>query len=516
MKGKSKQYAALLAALIAFLLMLVVLFKYTIFQEVTKEQSVMTNKLLFMFSDMYTNTNDVLSNLEQLNATSCSPELLLAMRKHVFASHYIKDIAFIKDNIVECSTSLGVANIKDSLDANPTFMTDNDINVWIRHPLRLKVLDNQENEWTIARRDKFSLILKPQISRLSADLVYPWETINLSTELGKTKHIDGKHELWKKVQSASIIDKFINHSSQTCSNEQKKYCVVTQAPFLQTINAYLAQYLLILFTSLGFGFACYRAILHLATRYCSVAERIARGLKHKQFYWLYQPIVDLKTGGIVGCEALARFKDSQGSISPDHFIPTIRNKNMRWQFTEMMIEYILNDLESATTLPDDLKVSVNIFPYDIHHGNTYALTKNIRLTQSRFNITFEVTEDEYLEYETAQHSLNELVDAGFSISIDDMGTGYSNLKLLNQFKASYVKIDRSFVKGIEKDGIKSSIIPHIVEIANKFKMGVIAEGVELEEQAEILKNMGIAYGQGWYFGKPMTITELNSLINKAE
>lgn len=516
MKRKYKHYPACFVSFLTLFFVMAFLIKFTIFKDIEDVQNTMANKLLLSFHDMYREGQGVLANLIQINDSRCSAELLLAMRKNLFASNYIKDIAYIKDGTIQCTTGLGLTNIKDTLNAEPTFISDEGTKVWVRHPFQLRVLDDKVDEWTIARYKNFSLIIKPQAARISSDFIYPWEQTRAFADTNKIEHVGGSKGLWAEHKAANFLEKIVDHHSETCSTERTGYCFYIKSPLKQTLAIYKEQFVLLLVFSLFCAAISYMAILRLETKFYSIPKRIARGLKNKQFYWMYQPIVDLRTNKIIGCETLARFHDKEGDISPYHFIPIIRNMNMSWKFTEMMVEKIMDDFDKATQLPDGLRISINIFPYDIQQGHTHALTSNKRLTESRFKIALEVTEDEYLEYEAAQSSLTDLTDAGFSISIDDLGTGYSNLKLLNELNASCVKIDRSFVKGIENDGLKSSIIPHIVEIANKFGMEFIAEGIELKEQADIIRKMGVSYSQGWYFGKPMTLTELTNLINKAQ
>jgi sensor c-di-GMP phosphodiesterase-like protein len=97
-----------------------------------------------------------------------------------------------------------------------------------------------------------------------------------------------------------------------------------------------------------------------------------------------------------------------------------------------------------------------------------------------------------------------LRDEGFQISIDDFGTGYSNLNQIASMECNAIKIDRSFVADMETGSIKSSIIPHVVGMAEALKLRVVAEGVENEAQAKKLEEMQVEYGQGWLFGRPMT------------
>ncbi|WP_296047533.1 EAL domain-containing protein [uncultured Alteromonas sp.] len=249
-------------------------------------------------------------------------------------------------------------------------------------------------------------------------------------------------------------------------------------------------------------------------RYFSIERRLQRGIHHGHFYWLYQPIVELDTGAVIGCEALVRFKDGSGTLYPDEFLPTLKATNLTWPFTEMMFKHILNEFNNSSQFPDDFKISCNIFPRDIENANIQKLINNNQLVNSRFKFTLEIIEDEYLEHTKVQEALRELREAGFDLAIDDFGTGYSNLKELSNNTFDFLKIDRAFVKDIESDGVKLSIVPLIAEIAAKHHMKVIAEGIEETHQAKELLKFGIQSGQGWLFGRPESFAKLSQQVAK--
>lgn len=98
------------------------------------------------------------------------------------------------------------------------------------------------------------------------------------------------------------------------------------------------------------------------------------------------------------------------------------------------------------------------------------------------------------------------------MAIDDFGVGYSNLSQLKSLKCEFLKIDRSFVMDMEDHSIRSSLIPHIVSIADELRVTLIAEGVENTDQCQELVNMNVEYGQGWLFGKPQTVENLANTI----
>jgi sensor c-di-GMP phosphodiesterase-like protein len=133
---------------------------------------------------------------------------------------------------------------------------------------------------------------------------------------------------------------------------------------------------------------------------------------------------------------------------------------------------------------------------------------------SEYNMFLEVIEDQYLEKEEASIAIKKLKTMGFRIAIDDFGTGYSNFSSLKNLDIDYLKIDKSFIFEMEEATVKSSLIPHIIDISNSLKLSCVAEGIENSLQLKLLKEWGIKYGQGYYFSKPIGIEEFQVLSEK--
>ncbi|HEY7883328.1 MAG TPA: EAL domain-containing protein, partial [Cellvibrionaceae bacterium] len=292
---------------------------------------------------------------------------------------------------------------------------------------------------------------------------------------------------------------------------QYYYCVTTQGNLWRYIGKNHLLAVLSLLISYFLGWMVYAKLLKAIKHYHSLPSRIQRGLRHRSFYPLFQPIVSLQTQQVVGCEVLARFCDHDGDVYPDQFIPVVASCNLSWPFTKMMVEQSLQALDEVG-MDNSLSVSFNIFPRDISNGAVLSLLNMPSVMGWSGKITLELTENEEFEEADAQASLRRLKEAGMDIAIDDFGTGYSNLKYIDKLHCRYLKIDRTFVMDVEEGSIRSSIIPHIVSIAEKAQLIVVAEGVENHAQVQALADMGVKYVQGFYFGKPMSASQLNDLV----
>lgn len=240
-----------------------------------------------------------------------------------------------------------------------------------------------------------------------------------------------KKGLWQKHHNLTPVLQAFSPSTQACSKDNPDLCIFFSLSATKFFKQYRELWLFGFILSPLLGALVYFFTNQMWERYFSMERRLQRGIHHGHFYWLYQPIVELDSGAVIGCEALVRFKDGSGTLYPDEFLPTLKATNLTWPFTEMMFKHILNKFNNSSQFPDDFKISCNIFPRDIENANIQKLINNNQLVNSRFKFTLEIIEDEYLEHTKVQEALRELREAGFDLAIDDFGTGYSNLKELS-------------------------------------------------------------------------------------
>jgi diguanylate cyclase (GGDEF)-like protein len=225
----------------------------------------------------------------------------------------------------------------------------------------------------------------------------------------------------------------------------------------------------------------------------------------------YQPFFDVQTGRRRGVEALVRWRHpTRGLIPPDQFIPLAEETGLIVALGEWIIRKACDD---ATSWPDDAKVSVNLSPVQFKQAELFdviesALQKS-GLRPERLEI--EITESVLLERAAENHAFMErLKGIGVSLALDDFGTGYSSLSCLTTFPFDKIKIDKSFMGSLSMHHKSSAIIASIVTLARGLDMSVTAEGVEMREQLESLKTLGVNFAQGYLLGRPMPIGELEA------
>lgn len=264
----------------------------------------------------------------------------------------------------------------------------------------------------------------------------------------------------------------------------------------------------------------YRHELHLKVIERNAIERDLRtAITEEQFVLYYQLKVDTETGGIVGAEALIRWRHPErGMIPPDVFIPVAEKNGSICKLTDWVLAEACAEIRRMMDkgLPP-VSVAVNVSALDLRRPD---FTDQVAATLVRAGVSPKYLEIEVTE-STVMHDVDQVIGTlrrlralGVSISIDDFGTGYSSLAYLKQFPVQTLKIDRSFVSDMTDD-LNSHAIPQlIVDLARNLGVSVIAEGVETEEQRELLLSMGCGQAQGYLFSPPVPSAAFVEMIEE--
>lgn len=245
-------------------------------------------------------------------------------------------------------------------------------------------------------------------------------------------------------------------------------------------------------------------------RFIELLPKLREAIASNQLMPVFQPKISLVDNTPSGCEMLLRWSDDNGNpISPDVFINVAENSQLIAPLTINNIQQVL-DLEALWIqhkLPN--QVAINLSARLL--SNTRLIDDLISLAKSSMGyiqIEFEITETALMVNQSiATKSAASLREAGFKISIDDYGTGYSSLSYIRDLGAHTIKIDKSFVDNIETDENSRTILKSTVKMAQELTLTTVAEGIENNQQAAFLKNIGCDVGQGYRFGKPMPIKE---------
>jgi diguanylate cyclase (GGDEF)-like protein len=245
---------------------------------------------------------------------------------------------------------------------------------------------------------------------------------------------------------------------------------------------------------------------------------LRHALQRDELQLYYQPIVELATGRLSGFEALLRWHHPErGLISPSHFVPTAEETGQIVPIGLWAIRDACRQMQAwAQEFPDcsDLTINVNLSARQCLQPELVTQVARI-LAETGLpaeRLKLEITEGVVLESsESVVGVLHALRDLGVQLGLDDFGTGYSALSYLRHFPFQTIKIDRSFVDGMQADG-SSEIIKAIVSLADGLQMDVTAEGIETAEQVRDLRDLACQYGQGYFFFKPLAKDDAHAVL----
>ena len=228
------------------------------------------------------------------------------------------------------------------------------------------------------------------------------------------------------------------------------------------------------------------------------------GIQNQEFKVFYQPKVNAKNEKVEEAEALVRWERENKLIPPNEFIPVFEKNKFIIQLDKYIYEQVCKDMkEWKEKYNKKIKVSVNISKQHIVQDGFieeyYKITKKYNINPNE--IELEITETTELDERFGiSKILEKLKEKGFKISIDDFGTGYSSLSMLQQIPVDVIKIDKSFVD-------QTKMLEIMILIAKKMDLKTVAEGVETNEQVQILKKLEVDLLQGFYYSKPLEKTE---------
>lgn len=259
------------------------------------------------------------------------------------------------------------------------------------------------------------------------------------------------------------------------------------------------------------------------TRQLAMEAELRVALQLDQFELYYQPQIDLNNGKLIGYEALLRWiHPEKGFIPPSEFIPVAEDSGLILPIGEWVLRNACQHIKQFNErglLPKEGHVAVNLSPRQFHDANLVTVISDL-ITSTGIEsqqLEVEITESLLMEnMDSTIATLNMLKQLGIILAIDDFGTGYSSLNYLKRLPIHILKVDRSFVMDIPHDKDDMEITSAVIAMAHKLGLQVVAEGVEIIEQADFLKENQCDYAQGYYYGRPMSVDALYENIGSFE
>ncbi len=248
----------------------------------------------------------------------------------------------------------------------------------------------------------------------------------------------------------------------------------------------------------------------LAERY-SLEQGLKNAISKKELYLVYQPQIDTRQNRICGYEALCRWRHNGRDIPAEVFIEIAEDTGLISKIGYWVLHTALTDIQKI--LGPDMLIAVNISPKQILRNDFVTEVKEI-IADTNFppsNLELELTETIVSrDFSICSSNLFQLRQLGISIALDDFGTGYSSLSRLKDLPVNRIKIDRSFISGGDNYSINMKIVKTILSLADTMNLSVIAEGVEHNEQLEMLQELGCYHMQGYLFSLPVRLARLRT------
>ncbi|MER1976396.1 EAL domain-containing protein [Pseudocitrobacter faecalis] len=451
---------------------------------------------------------DTLLNASRLAATKahpllsqpCTAQTRTELERLVVSVPHIRIINLYKDKILYCSSY----DDTNAINMNYSAYTAHE----------LSIIDDK----TISPGDKV-IVLQTAYpdGMITSSFSSQWlaEVLELlSNQRPLTLHIGDTMIRQNHNTSAEDNARHVNVQS-----EKFPYSVDYPAWKTIPVSLYLQQgwlsLLLTLCLALIVGVVLWRHILHRPTLYENLERAIAEG----EIVPWYQPVIRSSSGKFYGVEVLARWVTPSGEIiSPDSFIPLAEESGLIVPLTRKLMALAGDELPSlleARPLP--FHVSFNFTASHIQTPNFIDECRAFlkRFPENSIRLTAEITEREpFKKVNELKETLIFLESRGVTIALDDFGTGYSNLNLLTGLPVGLIKIDKLFVNGISSATDSTKLIDCVIDMAKSLGMKIIVEGVETEYQVAYLTHKQVDYFQGYYFSKPLPVSELATVVKK--
>ena len=247
-----------------------------------------------------------------------------------------------------------------------------------------------------------------------------------------------------------------------------------------------------------------------------INESLREAVSKKQWEIYYQPQFDSSSNKVIGFEALIRWRHPEkGLIMPSNFIPTAESNECIFDIGKYVIKKVFEQTSKWNqNYNKNLVASINLSPKEFERKKLIPLIKD---TLEKFNLSsdliiVEITENTFLNNNMNQ--IKKLKDLGIKVSIDDFGTGYSSLSYLQEYPIDSIKIDKSFVRNINKDNQKKILSNSIISLAKNLNLDIVTEGIENKKELDFFINKKCTKFQGYYFSKPITANNFENLFLK--
>jgi len=465
-----------------------------------------------MLDSLVEESHDLMAEMNASKYPFCSDEEIAWFRRLIYYSNNLRDAGRMRDGRIQCTAVYGRKNLP-SEPAQPNFINLDGTRGYIDLPLYkipgAPVYSRQKETAFVVEDPNFSVrfnALRGDHGFLSIDSPrqpngYP---VGFSPKVpGIVVDRDAQGRIGDTLYATRCSPRGLD-------------CVVSYGSVTASLGKGTG--MLVLHGALG-GFCggfLVLAFLLIYQHNQTMGSQLRRAIRRRKLRLVYQPIVELASGRIVGAESLARWTDEDGfAVSPLIFVPLAEEQGFVNELTEFVVKQALRELGDLLRGVEVFQLSVNITAFDLGNSQFLPMLEQAlgEASVEPGRLAIELTESTTANTRVAIETIRLLRQRGHRVEIDDFGTGYSSLAYLKDLSVDAIKIDKAFTQAINTNAVIGEILPRILSLAEALELDVIVEGIETEEQAAYFAALARpVLGQGWYFGRPIPAHDFKRAI----
>jgi EAL domain-containing protein (putative c-di-GMP-specific phosphodiesterase class I) len=440
-------------------------------------------------------------------AAPCSAEFHQQLREIAYLPDGLNEFLSVPGGVVGCSVETDLAQPFALGPPDLATATGDDTAYWFDRKLDFIGLRGQSG--TIALRSGLGIVVPTPKPLANVPNWLHEELVRVLPD-GRWTHLGGIYGVYAQQKASDraawllSIDAGAFH--QTFCDAMSLNCVSTSASLAGLLQEFWP-YAVIVACLLAVVAAGVSGQLHRAIRhYWSFESRFRRHFRLDHIVCAYQPIMNLSTGRIDGCEVLARWRDLDDRvIFPDQFLPTVKKFSLSVPLTRLVIAKAQAELSATLPTGTKLQVNFNIFPGDLNAEVVRDMLAVFDLSPHRFDLAVEIIESDELVVATAQPQIDALHHHGIKVYLDDFGTGYSSIENIATLPFDGVKLDRAFAMAPDNT-LMGAMLQNAINLILAAGRRVVVEGIETESRLGMLKEMQVVdHVQGYLISRPLDI-----------
>lgn len=450
-----------------------------------------------------------------VTAPPCTPEFFKQLHRVAYRPDGLSEYLHAPGGVARCAVHGRFFEPPVPLgEPDMVFRHPVETRLWLDRPMAFIGLDGKTG--SMVSRGDFTVVVPTPDDAQGVPSWMTLETVAIGPD-GRSWHRSGARGLYDGYQrdlAAGVGPISTGAVREIACDPLGLHCIVGETTLSRVLARGQALVVLaVLFAALLAGWVAW-FVGCLLRRYWSFEARFRRYLGPDSIVCAYQPLMDLASGRITGCEVLVRWRDVNDAIvSPNQFLPIVEKRRLTMTLTRLVIERAAAELSAA--LPSDrrLQVNINIFPCDLDAARLLACLAPFDGLRDRLSPAVEIVENSAVDPAQAHLEVEKLRRAGVKTYIDDFGSGYSTIQGIADMAVDGVKLDRAFALA-PPDSLMGRMLGRAIEMVQTAGRQVVVEGVETAERLAQLRAMPhpVDVVQGYHVGRPMPVSEFADFL----